>query len=96
MAYKTNKEKVKELMDYNIIPALKNKTINGEGLDYSKLVNEISKRTGASINIIGEIINNYKEMGMVKEVRLILSSDEQVEDYFKELGKIKKEVQESV
>lgn len=76
MKYVSQKQKTREFIAEQILPIIKNRD-----LDYEKTINLIISRTGASRNIVEELINSFNE---IKQVRILTIQDEDIISYLKD------------
>lgn len=80
MAYKSQREKVIELIERYVIPGL------GErDLEYYTLIDGISIQVGTTKGAVIEILNSYISSGKIKEVRVLTIPDSEVGNFIEKL-----------
>ena len=80
MAYKTQREKIKQYIKEKIIPAIKKQDI-----DYYKLVDAMKRDLGVSENIIKEEVEMIGRSVGIKEIRIFTISDEKIKPFFESI-----------
>ena len=80
MAYKSQREKVIELIERYVIPGL------GErDLEYYTLIDGIAIQVGTTKGAVIEILNNYISTGKIKEVRVLTIPDSEVGNFIEKM-----------
>jgi len=92
MQYYSNKQKVKNLIEKVIIPALKTKD-----LDYEKTILAIMNETATSRNVVEDVLKSF--IGDIEEVRFLTLPKNKVISLIQELKEkesiIEKEINEA-
>ena len=86
MGYITNKEKVKDYIEKNILEFIKKKEIN-----YYKTIDLIKLRTNASQNMVEEILKSFINSGSIREIRYLTIPEDQIVPWLKELKEMEEE-----
>lgn len=71
MSYKTNREKIKEVIQNQLFNSLASAEHEGVGLDYETIINELIKETGSSRKLVKEMLKIFIDSGELKEERII-------------------------
>ena len=94
MVYKTNREKVSEYFEKQIIPAINNQDL--DYLDYYKVLDGVSSDLSVSKNVIKAVLNDLISSGKLGEHRVLTISSKKVDNWLKNLVTREKETDEEV
>ena len=89
--YKSQNEKVKEIIEKYILPAIKNKD-----LDYEKTLSFIASESGVSRSTAQDVLLSYIQSGRIAELHLLALPDSKLDEWIKDIKKIEKEANEIV
>jgi len=94
MAYSSQRERVKEIIEKELIPSLEKKPT--EVLSYDQIVLEIQTKVGASQEVVEEIINSFIKLKRLGTERTIFLLEERVVQLLNEQRKeIEKELKKA-
>jgi hypothetical protein len=88
--YICRRNKISEIMEKQIIPAIKHKD-----LDFHKVKNYLISQTGCAETMAEEVILECCLANKIKEVRVLTLPDEKVDEFIKELQEIEKTREEA-
>jgi hypothetical protein len=89
--YISKKEKLKEVIKKYIIPG-----VQKTDLDYYKILSELVREVGLSMEITEDTLKDFIRSGLLKEVRVITLPDEKVESWLEEQIKTEKEIKKEL
>lgn len=86
MQYVTNKQKIMEYIEINILAFLKQKD-----LDYNKVIDLISEKTSSNPSMVKTILDSFINSGKIKQINILTIPDKQIDGWLKEVKEMEEQ-----